>query len=78
MWTVNADDLLEAGAHPLAEVQRRVKDLAGTELGLIRSSFRPAPLIDLLENQGFRTAVVCSGDSFATFIGLKSEDRVHL
>ncbi len=32
-------------------------------------SFRPAPLIELLAARGFRTAVVRSGDAFATFIG---------
>jgi hypothetical protein len=33
------------------------------------SSFRPAPLIELLESRGFRAAVVRSGAAFATFIG---------
>ncbi len=74
VWTVNADEMLETGVHPLVEVQRRAKELTGEELGLIRSSFRPAPLIDVLEKQGFRVAVVRSGESFATFIGLKSTE----
>jgi hypothetical protein len=68
-WTVDADALLEAGQHPIAEVQSRAADLESDDLGLIRSSFRPAPLIEMLEVKGFRTAVVRSGESFATFIG---------
>lgn len=68
-WTVDADVLLENGTHPISEVQRRALALEGDDVGLIRSSFRPAPLIELLEGQGFRTAVVRSGDGFATFVG---------
>ena len=68
-WTVNADALLESGAEPLGEVVRRAAEMEGDDLGLIRSSFRPAPLIELLEARGFRVAVVRSGERFATFIG---------
>ena len=68
-WTVDADQLLEDGQEPISEVLKRAGSLDGDDLGLIRSSFRPAPLLELLESQGFRTAVVGSGDSFATFIG---------
>ena len=68
-WTVDADALLDSGTQPISEVQRRALALEGDQLGLIRSSFRPAPLIELLEGQGFRTAVVRADDSFATFVG---------
>lgn len=70
-WTVDADSLLESGHEPISEVLSRARSLAGDDLGLIRSSFRPAPLIELLQSQQFRTAVVRSGDSFATFVGLQ-------
>lgn len=68
-WTVDADRMLEAGQEPISEVSRRAGTLDGDDLGLIRSSFRPAPLIELLEGRGFRVAVVRSGDSVATFVG---------
>jgi hypothetical protein len=71
-WTVEADALLEQGRHPIAEVQSRAVSLKGDELGLIRSSFRPAPLIELLEAKGFRTAVVRGDDGFAVFVGRRS------
>jgi hypothetical protein len=71
VWTIDADDMLNQGAQPINEVQNKAKTLGSEELGLIRSTFRPAPLIDLLEKQGFRTAVVQSEGSFATFVGRK-------
>ena len=68
-WTVEADRLLEAGTEPISEVLARAGDLDVDDLGLVRSSFKPAPLIELLEKRGFRTAAVRSGESYATFIG---------
>ena len=43
--------------------------LGPDDLGLVRSSFRPAPLIELVGQRGYRTAVVPSEGSFATFVG---------
>ncbi len=75
-WTVDADSLLDAGEEPISEVMRRATSLDDNDLGLIRSSFRPAPLIELLQGKGFRAAVIRSGDSFTTFIGrLPSESE---
>ena len=68
-WTIDADSMLESGHEPMSEVLRRSAELGTDDLGLIRSSFRPAPLIELLEGRGFKTAVVRSGAAFATFIG---------
>jgi hypothetical protein len=64
-----SDSLPITPATRVGELLDAYPELEGDELGLIRSSFRPAPLIELLEGQGFRTAVVRSGDSFATFVG---------
>jgi hypothetical protein len=68
-WTVDADELLAAGKEPITDVVEKARLLGVENLGLIRSSFRPAPLIELLEKQGFRIAVVRSDDGFATFVG---------
>jgi len=54
-------------------VVEKARLLGVEDLGLIRSSFRPAPLIELLEKQGFRIAVVRSADGFATFVGRHGE-----
>jgi hypothetical protein len=72
-WTVDADALLAGGEEPITEVVEKTRSLDAGGLGLIRSSFRPAPLIELLEKQGFRIAVVRSGESFATFVGRDDE-----
>lgn len=72
-WTVDADALLADGAEPISEVSHRAAQLERGDLGLIRSSFRPAPLIEWLESRGFRVAVVSSDESHATFIG-RAED----
>ena len=68
-WTVEADAVLASGREPISEVMRRAAELEPDDLGLIRSSFRPAPLIDLLQSKGYRCAVVRAGNAFATFIG---------
>lgn len=72
-WTVDADALLAEGTEPISEVLQRALQLERGDLGLIRSSFRPAPLIEWLESRGFRVAVVSSDESHATFIG-RAED----
>lgn len=74
VWTLDADQLLDAGVQPITEAQNRASGLRNDELGLIRSSFRPTPLIDLLEQKGHRTAVVRSGDHYATFVAGPATD----
>jgi hypothetical protein len=73
MWTIDADQLLASEKQPIAEVERRVATLTGDQLGLIRASFRPAPLIELLEGQGRRVAVVRSDDRYAVFVAREPE-----
>jgi hypothetical protein len=67
-WTVEADALLESGREPLQEVQRRARTLRNGEQGLIRSSFRPEPLVELLSKQRYRVAVVATEEGFETFV----------
>ena len=55
--TINAEELLAAGEHPLGRVQRAVKDLAEGDLLCLRSAFRPIPLVELLERGGHRAYV---------------------
>ncbi len=68
VWTVDADALLSEGAEPLHATQEKTRSLRSGELGLIRSSFRPAPLIEVLQKRGFHVAVVHSEERFATFV----------
>lgn len=72
-WTVDADALLSSGKEPVSEVMRRSHELGPQDQGLVRSSFRPAPLLEMLTNRGFRTSVERSEDQFTTFIGAAEE-----
>lgn len=49
--SIDADALLASGEHPLAAVQRAVACLGPNETLQIRSSFRPAPLIDMMREK---------------------------
>jgi hypothetical protein len=71
-WTVDADAMLATGTHPVGEVLVRAGELQGDELGLLRSSFKPAPLIEKLESAGYRVATVAGDGGFATFIGRRA------
>ena len=69
VWTVDADELLAQGEQPLGVVQRSVRELASPAIGLITSSFLPAPLIEVLERQGYRvSAVSMNAGGFATYV----------
>lgn len=59
--TLDADELLDAGEVPLARVNARARELRDGELLRIDSGFRPAPLLDALGRQGYRTFVRRSG-----------------
>jgi len=52
-FVFDADAMLKTGEHPLGKVQACSSQLAPGESILIRSSFRPAPLIAMFESQGF-------------------------
>lgn len=51
--TIDADAMLEGGTHPLGRVRQAAEELPIGEAVLLISSFRPAPLIDALEQAGF-------------------------
>ena len=55
--TVDAEALLDAGEVPLPVVNEKARNLGPGELLRIDSGFRPAPLVESLSKQGFRTLV---------------------
>jgi hypothetical protein len=59
---IDADQWLERGEHPLAEVQRLARALAGAQRIEIVASFKPVPLIDTLAAQGLRVACEAVAD----------------
>jgi hypothetical protein len=46
--TIDADEMLEIGAHLLARVQQALRDATPRQAVCIVGSFHPAPLIDLM------------------------------
>jgi hypothetical protein len=59
--TIDVDALLESGIHPLGEVRRVAGALAKGEILRLTTSFRPAPLLEVIANAGF--AVRCTETS---------------
>ena len=53
--TLDADAMLDAGEVPLGRVNQAAESLAPGELLRIDSSFRPAPLVEAIARQGFRS-----------------------
>jgi hypothetical protein len=55
--TLDAEALLDAGDVPLPVIAEKARGLGSGELLRIDSGFRPAPLVDSLARQGFRSFV---------------------
>ena len=67
--TIDADALLDAGEVPLPVVNEKARGLGPGELLRIDSGFRPAPLVESLSKQGFRSYVrEASPGRFETFV----------
>ena len=67
--TVDAEALLDAGEVPLPAVNEKARGLGPGELLRIDSGFRPAPLVESLSRQGFRSFVCeASPGRFETFV----------
>jgi hypothetical protein len=49
---IDADAMLETGVHPIGKVRECTAKLNGGEAVLLKSSFRPEPLIDLMRQSG--------------------------
>jgi len=62
---VDAEQSLQRGDNPLVEVQRSLKTLAPHQAVLITASFKPAPLLELLQAQGHR--VYCAREADQTW-----------
>jgi uncharacterized protein (DUF2249 family) len=60
--TIDADELLERGEHPLARVQPLLPNLQAGQAIQIIASFRPEPLIEMLQQKEFAVHVVQADD----------------
>ena len=74
--TIDAEALLDAGEVPLPVVNEKARGLGPGELLRIDSGFRPAPLVESIAKQGFRSYVrEASPGRFETFVSQVAESR---
>ena len=73
--TLDADECLSKGEHPLNKILKLARTLTAGDLIKITSSFPPVPLTDTLKPHGYKT-VTLSGrvDKYETFICAKRID----
>jgi hypothetical protein len=58
---IDADAMLERGVHPIGKIRESVRALGPGEVVVLRSSFRPQPLIETMRRSG--TAVHSSTEA---------------
>ena len=66
---IDADAMLERGVHPIGKVREAVAALAPGEVVVLRSSFRPQPLIELLRRAGAAAHSSTLGATHLTWFG---------
>lgn len=66
---IDAEALLDAGEVPLTLAAKKARSLKDDEILLVTSTFRPIPLVEALEDAGFRCHVRnVATEHFETFI----------
>ena len=66
---IDADAMLERGVHPIGRIREAVGALAPGEVVVLRSSFRPQPLIETLRRAGAAIHSSTQGTSHITWFG---------
>ena len=66
---IDADAMLERGIHPIGKVREAVQLLSPGEVILLRSSFRPEPLIETLRRAGAAVLSSTQGSKHLTWFG---------
>jgi hypothetical protein len=66
---VNADQMLERGVHPIGRIREAVAALQPGEVVLLRSSFRPEPLIETMRRTGAVVYCAVQGSAYAIYFG---------
>ncbi len=65
---LNANELLDEGKNPLAEVTKRLKEAKQGDVILLKADFRPEPLIDELRKKGYEVYSAKTQDEHFTYI----------
>jgi len=66
---IDADTMLERGVHPIGRVREIVAKLKPGESVILRSSFRPEPLIETMRRAGANVRTSTSGGRHLTWFG---------
>ncbi|MRI59026.1 MAG: hypothetical protein C6H99_05925 [Epsilonproteobacteria bacterium] len=65
---LDANELLDQGKNPLAEVMKKLKEAKKGDVILLKADFRPEPLIDELRKKGYEVYSAQSGEEHFTYI----------
>jgi hypothetical protein len=66
---IDADAMLERGVHPIGKIRATVGVLGPGEVMVLRSSFRPQPLIETLRLAGAPVHSSMQGETHITWFG---------
>lgn len=66
---IDADAMLERGIHPIGKIREAVGGLGPGEVVVLRSSFRPQPLIETLRRSGTAVHSSMQGATHLTWFG---------
>jgi hypothetical protein len=69
MEEIDADAMLERGVHPIGKIRETVGVLGPGEVVVLRSSFRPQPLIETLRRAGVAVHSSVRGTTHLTWFG---------
>jgi len=67
---IDADEMLERGVHPIGKVREAVKSLGPGEVVVLRSSFRPEPLIETMRRSGASVDCATRGTTHLIYFGM--------
>src|SRR5689334_10866275 len=70
---IDADAMLERGVHPIGKIREAVGVLHPGEVVVLRSSFRPQPLIETLRHAGAAVHSSVQGTTHLTWFGRPAE-----
>ena len=67
--TINGTEMLEQGEHPLQLVNQTMSEIKEGQCILLQTNFHPIPMIDAMEQQGYKVYYTESENQHLTFIG---------
>ena len=75
---IDADSMLERGIHPIGKIREAVGVLGQGEVVVLRSSFRPQPLIEMLRRSGAVVHSSTQGATHLTWFGRQANVNARL